>query len=105
VFESKAGNINFYKSIIIGLTDYDGNYITVEFAPKNSLKEFNIYLMYKKVEDITKNCTEIKLKSQLVNKQISINAIKPIKTRFNDSYLCFNKKYNNDEYFIISNYN
>ena len=45
-------------------------------------------------EDITKNCTEIKLKSQLVNKQIAINGIKPIKTRFNDSYLCYNKKYN-----------
>ena len=45
-------------------------------------------------EDITKNCTEIKLKSQLVNKTLAINCIKPIKTRFNDSYLCYNKKYN-----------
>ena len=37
---------------------------------------------------------EIKLKNQKVGKILCINMFRAVKTRFGDTYLCYNAKYN-----------
>ena len=45
-------------------------------------------------EKLVNHCDIIRLKDQKVNKTISINFFRSIKTKFGEQYLLYNKKYN-----------
>ena len=45
-------------------------------------------------EKLVNHCDIIRLKDQKVNKSLSINFFRSIKTKFGEQYLLYNKKYN-----------
>ena len=44
------------------------------------------------------NANEIKLKLQQLTKQLAVNFFKTVKTKYGDTYLCYNTKYNKTYY-------
>ncbi len=45
-------------------------------------------------QSLFENAQEIKLKSQPLTKKLSVNSFKVVRSKFGESMICYNKKYN-----------